>query len=397
MFDTAKKYLWVIKAISKLGLSTQKEVIKNFLSARKKYVPDDKKADMVDVLKCALCPNMCRFDCPVVQAAKSETYSPAGRSRIAYLMETKQVDPEDAVNIMYACAGCDACKQWCPFGFSVEDLLVGVRKDIVKEGVVPENVTQVKNRLMKTRSFYEEKRKSVGKRVQPADNLYFAGCSALNKRFESVDAVVTIMEKNNIAYGTLKEEWCCGAPLYLLGFEKEFTEFAEHNMGIITENGYNKIVCTCPQCVYMFKEVYPKFGISFDAEILHVSEFWLQLVKKGAITFKEMSTKYVYHDPCILARKLNIIEEPRELLQSIPGLTLKEVYLNKENTHCCGMGGALAVTHPDISLKIAETRSSQLENVSSSVVTGCPTCALAFNRMGLNTIDLSELILKVLK
>jgi hypothetical protein len=97
MFDTMKKYLWVIKAISRLKLSTQKEVISRFLTAQKKYLPDEKThADVGDVLKCALCPNMCRFDCPVLRAAKSETYSPAGKARIAYLLEMDWFKNKDA-------------------------------------------------------------------------------------------------------------------------------------------------------------------------------------------------------------------------------------------------------------------------------------------------------------
>ena len=135
MFDTMRKYLWVIKAISKLKLSTQKDVITRFLTAQKKYIPEEKThADVGDVLKCALCPNMCRFDCPVLQAAKSETYSPAGRARIAYFMEMGRLTSEDAVNLMYVCAGCSACQKWCPFDFNVGDLLTGVRKDIAEKG-----------------------------------------------------------------------------------------------------------------------------------------------------------------------------------------------------------------------------------------------------------------------
>ena len=133
--ETMRKYLWIIKAISKLKLSTQKDVITNFLTAQKKYLPEKKThAAVDDILKCGLCPNMCRFDCPVLQAAQSETYSPAGKARIAYLLEMERYVSDDAVDLMYACCNCDACQKWCPFDFSVGDLLTGVRKDIVEKG-----------------------------------------------------------------------------------------------------------------------------------------------------------------------------------------------------------------------------------------------------------------------
>lgn len=398
MFDTMRKYLWVIKAIAKLNLSTQKEVIANFLTAQKKYVPDNTKADVGDVLKCALCPNMCRFDCPVLQAVKSETYSPAGKARIAYFLEMDRLTSEDAVDVMYACAGCVACQKWCPFNFSVEDLLIGVRKDIIEKGLVPSALVDLKKNLVKTHTVYENGSTSLGLTPKKADVLYFAGCTALNKTRKVADATLKILEKAGINVTTLPEEWCCGAPLSILGFDKDFKKFAKHNTTVIKEEGYKTIVCSCPECVYMFKDVYPLTGLKLDANIVHTSQFLLTLVKEGIITPKEWKGECVYHDPCALARRLHIYEEPRELLKSIPGLTLEEALFNKEDTKCCGMGGLLNVTNPEISLSIARTRSSELHTVSHCVVTACPTCEVAFTRAdNCEVLDISELVLKSLE
>ena len=397
MFDTMKKYLWVIKAISRLKLSTQKEVISRFLTAQKKYLPDEKtSADVGDVLKCALCPNMCRFDCPVLRAAKSETYSPAGKARIAYALEMDWFKNKDAVNLMYACAGCDACRKWCPFGFSVEELLHGVRKDIIKQRLIPKNLRDVKKNLVKTHTIYKNGSTSLGVHPGKADVLYFAGCTALNKTREIADSTIKILEKAGITFATLPEEWCCGAPLSILGFEKDFKRFAQYNARTIKKGGYKTIVCSCPECVYMFKTVYPEVGVSLDVDVLHTTQFLLTLVKDGKINLKECTEQYVYHDPCVLARKLHIYEEPRELLRTIPGLILKEADFNKEETVCCGMGGMLITTNPEISIEITKIRNSQLKEVCSSVVTACPTCKLAFNRED-GAVDISELMVKMLE
>ncbi|MBU7025992.1 MAG: (Fe-S)-binding protein, partial [Theionarchaea archaeon] len=336
MFDTMRKYLWVIKAISKLRLSTQKEVITNFLTAEKKYVPDNTKADVSDILKCALCPNMCRFDCPVLQAAKSETYSPAGKARIAYFLEMGRFTSDDAVDLMYACAGCSACQRWCPFNFSVEDLLTGVRKDIIGKGLVPSSLMSLKENLVKNHTIYEGGTTSLGLTPKKADILYFAGCTTLNKTRKVADATLKILEKAGINFTALPEEWCCGAPLSILGFDKDFKKFAKHNTKMFKEEGYKTIVCSCPECAYIFKEVYPLIGLKMDADIVHTSQFLLTLVKEGKITLKERKEECVYHDPCALARRLHIYEEPRALLKYIPGLTLNEAQFTKEETRCCG-------------------------------------------------------------
>lgn len=394
MFDTAKRYLWVLKAISRLNLSVQKEVVAKFLTAQKKYLPDEKtEADVKDILKCALCPNMCRFDCPVLQAAKSETFSPAGKARIAYLLEMKRVVSEDAVNLMYACAGCSACQEWCPFDFSVDNLLKGVRKDILKRGMVPPSLLRLKETVEKTHTIYENGSTSLKVKPKEADILYFSGCITLNQAQHIASNTLDVAEKAGVSMTVLPEEWCCGAPLSILGFDNAFKKFAAHNKEVITKGGYKTIVCSCPECVYMFKKVYPEIGCSMNADILHTSQFLLKLAKEGRITLKEHKKEYVYHDPCVLARKLNICEEPRDLLKFIPGLNLKEAQFNKENTHCCGMGGLLAVTNPGISLEIAKNRISQLGEASRTVITACPTCEVAFKQINdYQVLDICELI-----
>lgn len=396
MFDTARKYLWIFKAIAKLTPSTQKKVVSKFLTAQKKYLPEKSKADVADILKCALCPNMCRFDCPVLQAAKSETYSPSGKARIAYLIEMERLLSDDAVNLMYACAGCSACQEWCPFKFSVEDLLIGVRKDAAKKGMIPRFVMDFKRNLVENHTVYERGSTSMGIESRKADILYFAGCTTLNRTREIGEATLRIIEKAGIAAAILPEEWCCGAPLSILGFDKDFKEFAEHNRSVIREGGYRTVVCSCPECVYTFRDVYPRIGLPLKIEVLHTSEFLLKLVKEGELTFRKCEEEYIYHDPCVLSRKLNIYVEPRELLKR-SGVSVKEAQFNRKETRCCGMGGMITLSHPDISLEMIKSRNSELTRVCKSIVTACPTCKVAFKKVNDLTLDVSEVVLKLLE
>ncbi len=377
-----RKYSWLIRAIWDLDWPTRKEVMTKFLTAKKKYVPKT-DAWAGDILKCALCPNMCRFDCPVLQAVKSETVSPSGKARIAYLMETGRFTSEDAVGLMYECCGCEACTIWCPFGFSVEELLEGVRKDIVVKGLVPPSLLELKENVVRNHTVYKGGVTSLGLKEE-GDCLYFAGCTVLNRAQEIADATLEILRKR-VDVAVLPEEWCCGAPLVILGFEKEFRKVAERNAKVIS---HKTVVCSCPECVYMFKKVYPSFGFRLRGEILHSSEMGLRIVR-GTQEKREKRKEIVYHDPCALARKLGIVNEPRELLEMC-GFKVKESYSNREKTGCCG--GLLHLTNPEISMLIAGKRASELREVCSSVVTACPMCKVAFKRGGCEVLDLSEVM-----
>jgi fumarate reductase (CoM/CoB) subunit B len=396
MLEEFKKYLWIAKAISRLKLSTQKEVIVRFLTAKKKYLPETRtKAQVDDILKCALCPNMCRFDCPVLQAAKSETYSPSGRARIAYLLEMGRISSHDAVDLMYACAACSACQQWCPFDFSVDDLLRGVRRDLVDRNLVPETLMDIRDQIVSSHTIYQNSRTSLGLEPEKADLVYVAGCTVLNKERVIAQTTLKILEKAGIAVATLPEEWCCGAPLHLLGFEDDFKMFAARNVDIIKKNGYKRMICSCPECVYTFKEVYAKVGHPVSVDVMHTSEYFLELIEQGRIHFKELHEDLVYHDPCVLARKLHITEQPRKVLDAIPGVSVREPPLTKEHTRCCGIGGLLAVTHPELSATLLRSRDAELCELADTVVTACPACKTAFKRTrNAESRDLSEIVLE---
>lgn len=387
MSEKFKKNLWMIKPLFKANLSTKKQIMINFLTAKKKYVP---KPTINNALKCALCPNMCRFDCPVLEAEKSEALSPAGKMRIAYLLETGKLEySKGAIDLMYKDADCDACKKWCPFNFSVGDLLVDVREDIVKKGLAPKSLLELQERLEKEHTIYERGITSLDiNQKKKADVLYFAGCTTLNKRKEVADATIKIFERAGVNFTTLPEEWCCGYPLYTLGFHDAFKKFTDHNQKAFKETGCKTVVSSCPSCVYAFKKLYPKSKLRIE----HTSQFLLRLIKEGKIGPMELNEEYVFHDPCVLSRKLGIFEEPREMLNSISGLKLKEAYFNKKDTRCCGLGGMLGITDLDLALEIAKNRSSELNEVCSSIVTACPACEIALKAD--EVLDISEVVLR---
>lgn len=388
--EKTKKYAWVMDALSKTPLSVKLRAMKKFLAGEKEYLPEKKtNADMDAIIKCSLCPNMCKFDCPVLEAGKNEALSPSAKMRIAYFIEKGLIGSEDSFELMYKCCSCDACRQWCPFDFSVGDILKGVRADIVEENKTPEKILEIKEKLEKNHIMDEKSFEARGE--EKGETLYFMGCVVQSKRKEIGEAMIKIFDMAGEEYAVMEGEWCCGAPLHNLGFINEFKEFAKHNVEKIKESECKVMICSCPTCTYVFKQIYPQFGFKIKAKIMHSSEYLFDIIQNRKIEVGSVEKECVYHDPCTLARKLGIEKEPREVLRNT-GIVLKEAYFNKKDTKCCGHGGQLSRTNPDIAEKIAENRIKELAEVAKCIVTACPSCKTAFENCK-EVYDLSEVVL----
>jgi glycolate oxidase iron-sulfur subunit len=87
-----------------------------------------------------------------------------------------------------------------------------------------------------------------------------------------------------------------------------------------------------------------------------------------------------FHDPCISARVLEATEEPREIMEEIPGLYNVELNPSRKDTRCCGSHGLLDLVNPVLASKIAERRLRDVTvTPATRIVTECPRCILGFD------------------
>ena len=119
----------------------------------------------------------------------------------------------------------------------------------------------------------------------------------------------------------------------------------------------------------------------------------------------EFAKKVAFHDPCYLGRHNGIFDQPRDVLQKLPGLELVELPDSRENSFCCGGGGGRIWMHTDKEERFGDIRLAQAQDVGADVlVTSCPYCVTNFeeSRLGLadeeslQVRDLTEVVLEAL-
>ena len=64
-------------------------------------------------------------------------------------------------------------------------------------------------------------------------------------------------------------------------------------------------------------------------EPVHFYELLAAELQAGSFEFNGLEGVVTYHDPCRLGRQAGIFDSPRTLLESIPGISLKEMEHNR--------------------------------------------------------------------
>jgi Fe-S oxidoreductase len=303
---------------------------------------------------------------------------------------------KDIADKIFMCNLCEHCTSVCTTGISLDRFWEVARAEARNRGFLPEPAKFVLDSV-KSRGdimwmgpadrllWMEDVEEKVRNRVlKPAKVAYFLGCNvSLKAQLHDVaKSMVKIMEYAEVDYTLLADkEICCGAPLGWAGNFEGINDMATKNLELIHSLGVETVVFSCPSCIQTWSE-YSKFlKEEKNLELLTTSQFISRLVSERSLKFEEQPMVTVtYHDPCISARALQVTEEPRELIEEIPGVYNVEMTPSKESTRCCGGHGLLDTTNPVLSSRIAEMRLRDVTvTPASRIVTECPRCILAFD------------------
>jgi Fe-S oxidoreductase len=193
-------------------------------------------------------------------------------------------------------------------------------------------------------------------------------------------SAVRVLRKLGVDLGYLgEEEPCCGSPVYYAGFLDEYIAHAEKNCEVFKSQKAKKLIGFLPACTSALRNIYPQYVDGYDLEVQHFFEIVAKRLRETQIKpkLKEKMT-VTFHEPCQLSRYLNIVDAPREVMNRIEGLELREPEQeqHKQWSTCCG-GGGLEVSSPGLSERLGAKRIEELLKTGAPViVTNCPGCMM---------------------
>jgi glycolate oxidase iron-sulfur subunit len=383
-----------------------------------------------DLARCVHC-GFCLQACPTYQVLSLETESPRGRIQLARAVSEGRVGITPSVVAHFdLCLQCRACETACPSGVPYGRIMEGARALVQaapnrprswrlrslalrllfarpwrlraafsllriyqRSGVqrllrplLPRRLRALDSTLPRIPSrFFDQPTASVP--TLPTRSVaMLTGCVMPLLYGRANEATLRVLLRNRCSVYAPPDQGCCGALHLHNGDQEAARVLARRNIDVflsdaMVRNGVEAIIVNAAGCGSTMKEygellagdaAYAERAARFSALVKDVSEFL------AALPFEpprgRIEASVTYQDSCHLAHAQGVRAAPRALLESIPGVALREM---TTPDRCCGSAGIYNLTQPEMSRTLlGEKMTDALATQASIIATANPGCML---------------------
>ena len=378
-----------------------------------------------DTLDCVHC-GLCLSACPTYDVLGLETDSPRGRVfLVRALAENRLTNGKEIRQHLDQCLGCLACESACPSGVRYGQILessrglieqrwpssgpknrlrkwlltrvvarqgrlrlafrflrlaqvLGLRWLALKTGLIPKLTAHLlpDAPTAKQRAPLRGTHEPVG---TPGSEVrgtvaLFTGC-VMEQLFGDLNRkTLELLTANGYRVEVVERQVCCGALLLHDGHIETAKELARTNIEAFADADivlHNSAGCGNAMRDYghLLDEASAR---ELASKCRDVCEF---LGTEGLVAQPAaFPHKVAYDDPCHLCHGQQVRTEPRDLLNTVPGLELVD---HPGSERCCGSAGIYNLTQPELAAEIGQQKAAQLVDTEAEVVvTGNPGCIM---------------------
>jgi glycolate oxidase iron-sulfur subunit len=360
---------------------------------------------------CVHC-GFCLPSCPTYVLWGEEMDSPRGRIHLMNLVEKGEIELDATVASHFdRCLGCLACVPACPSGVRYDILIPrarGLRREraprslrqrVVEGGVL---AAAARPRLLRTLAWplaLGVRPFPLAPRVTPSDlrtrparvtpargeprmrAAMLEGC-VQRVFFGRVNrAAAEVLAADGCEVSVPAGQGCCGALALHAGQDAGARQFARDLIATFERAAVDFVAVNAAGCGSAMKEyghlladdpAWAERARAFSAKVRDVTEVLASLDPRAVR--QPLTLRVAYHDACHLAHAQGVRGEPRQLLESIPGVTIAPI---AESEICCGSAGIFNLVQPEMAAALGARKAANLSDAAPDVVaTSNPGCIL---------------------
>ena len=297
------------------------------------------------------------------------------------LTSFQNINPDP--DISFSCANCNYCFTVCPEDISFQDIFTNSKIEHAKDDKVLNSfgykAVLFHQKTSFSKLFTSKTKFTTGEHRNIA---FMPGCALSSYSPDLVQKIYKHLKDMLPGINIIQQ--CCGQPTKTVGDNKRFNTYYKKLENDIDYMNVDVIVTACENCNIILKENSPDIKAITLYEIL--DQYGIPKEKEDAYGFIE---SIALHDPCPTRYQSELHESVRNLL-SLMGIDFKEFKHNRRKTECCGSGGMLELTNPELASKQMKSRANQTE--CENIITYCQSCTESMTKGGKNGIHILDLL-----
>ena len=187
-------------------------------------------------------------------------------------------------------------------------------------------------------------------------------------------AAIRLLEAAGCEVVVPESQTCCGQPAFNSGDRAAAGVLAKK---VVAEfEAYAYVVAPSGSCADQIRNEYPGLladepewhdrAVALASRVYELTDFLANVARIEQLP-SDFTGTLTYHDSCTGLRSLGIKSQPRQLLDRLPGVTVREMNGAEE---CCGFGGTFSVKFGEISAAIAERKCDCIRAAGADAVVG---------------------------
>jgi len=317
-----------------------------------------------------------------------------------------------------SCTLCGRCSMVCPVGNDIAYMIRRMREGMAAAGHAPEGLIGATTRavtigspmgvqLPALQAQIAHTEKDIGMKIPVdvvgADYMVLLSSMEIMNFPEFIGAIAKIFSKAEVSWTISSEAFEATNSGIQIGVSEIAAQLVQRVVDAAEKLKVKTVIS--PECGHAYMAIRWEgpnlIGKPYNFKVLHILELLDELRKQGRLKLSGKETqRLTYHDPCQIARRGGVIDQPRNLINMVAENFVEMPDAGAMNW-CCGAGGGVSANERADALRLAAFRrkKKQLDVVHpDAVVSACSNCRIQLedgleeNNMDIPVLSLTETI-----